>query len=563
MKRWIALAGIVLLGVTAVVVSERRKVEASASPAALLYLVADSEQELTRMPVRFTRMSDAEEIRIGDELAHFYSQSADEKKQPENVVVEKYLAQVGVPLAGRAHRILPYRFHFISSPYLINAFALPGGHIYVGGGLLALMDSEDELAAVLGHEIEHVDHYHCAERVQKEQALRRIPLGGLVAIPIEIFEAGYSKDQELEADREGTRLGVRAGYSANGAIRMFETFQRLFNEYQAPAKTPEQELSQVAQQALEGYFRSHPLPSERIAQVQKMIASEGWTPRAERDLAVAYIFWTARAQEALTANKYQQAEHFAMRSLKLKPDEEVALEILARARFAQADFAGAAAVYRKILDLSPSNQSLAQPYAIALAAAERKNAAAEFRRWLASVGSEKPSDSDVLLSGLTLLAGDPAPLRGLELRTKQSSDEERPVRLGALGWWYYQAGNYESAADLLGEAVQERPGDAKLWVERTWSLIELRRLSDAIQTANAFYDEATKSERLMAQAVAYWQAKQPAQAMGSFEIAAVGQPEWTNPRWVKALYSPLVAQSVQEMQAEQERRRQARLASKP
>ncbi len=562
MKRWIALAGIVLLGVAAVVVSERRKVEASASPAALLYLVADSEQELTRMPVRFTRMSDAEEIRIGDELAHFYSQSADEKKQPETVVIEKYLAQVGAPLASRAHRILPYKFHYLPGPYLINAFALPGGHIYVGGGLLALMDSEDELAAVLGHEIEHVDHYHCAERVQKEQALRRIPLGGLVAIPIEIFEAGYSKDQELEADREGTRLAVQAGYSANGAIRMFETFQRLFNEYQVRAKTPEQELSQVAQQALEGYFRSHPLPSERIAQVQTMIASEGWTPRAERDLAVAYIFWTARAQEALNANKYQQAEQFAMRSLKLKPDQQKALVILAQARFAQADFVGAAASYRKLLNGNPANDSLAQPYALALAAAERKSAAAEFRRWLDSVGSEKPSDSDVLLSGLTLLAGDPAPLHGLELRTKQSSDEERPVRLGALGWWYYQAGNYESAAELLGEAVQERPGDAKLWVERTWSLIELRRLSDAIQTANAFYDEATKSERLMAQAVAYWQAKQPVQAMSSFETAAAGQPEWTNPRWVKALYSPLVAQSVQEMQAEQERRRQARLASK-
>ena len=56
-----------MLGVAAIVVSERRKVDAPASPAALLYLVADTEQELTRMPVHFTRMSDAEEIRIGDD----------------------------------------------------------------------------------------------------------------------------------------------------------------------------------------------------------------------------------------------------------------------------------------------------------------------------------------------------------------------------------------------------------------------------------------------------------------------------------------------------------------
>ena len=190
----------------------------------------------------------------------------------------------------------PTGFITFPSPYLINAFALPGGHVYVGGGLMELMDSEDELAAVLGHEIEHIDHYHCAERVQREQALRKIPLGGLVALPIEVFEAGYSKDQELESDREGTRLAVEAGYSASGAIRMFETFGRLYEEYQAKAKTPQEELSRVAQQTLEGYFRSHPLPSERITQVRKLIASEGWTPRPERDLAVAYIFWTARAR---------------------------------------------------------------------------------------------------------------------------------------------------------------------------------------------------------------------------------------------------------------------------
>src|SRR5256884_9660442 len=93
------------------------------------------------------------------------------------------------------------------------------------------MDSEDQLAAVLGHEIEHIDHYHCAERVQQEHALRKIPLAELFVLPIEIFQAGYSKDQELEADREGTRLAVEAGYSANGAIRMFETFQRLYEEH--------------------------------------------------------------------------------------------------------------------------------------------------------------------------------------------------------------------------------------------------------------------------------------------------------------------------------------------
>jgi predicted Zn-dependent protease len=206
MKHWIALTGILLLGIAAVVVSERRKVDVPPGPAAMLYLVADTEQELTRMPVSFTRMPDEEEIRIGNNLAEAYKR--DDKPTAETAAVETYLQQVGSRLAAHAHRPLPYRFHYIPDKYFINAFALPGGHVYVGQGLLALMDSEDELAAVMGHEIEHIDHYHCAERVQREQALRKLPFGELAAIPMELFEAGYSKDQEMEADREGTRLAV-------------------------------------------------------------------------------------------------------------------------------------------------------------------------------------------------------------------------------------------------------------------------------------------------------------------------------------------------------------------
>ena len=222
MKRWIALAGIVALGLAAVVVSERRKVDVAASPEALLYLVADTEQELTRMPVRFTRMSDDEEIRIGNDLASSYKTAA--KSSEENAAVEGYLQEVGARLAPHAHRRLPYQFHYIPEKYFINAFALPGGQVYVGEGLLALMDSEDELAAVMGHEIEHIDHYHCAERAQQERAMHRIPLGELLAVPMEVFEAGYSKDQEMEADREGTRLAVEAGYSPMGRFGCLRRF---------------------------------------------------------------------------------------------------------------------------------------------------------------------------------------------------------------------------------------------------------------------------------------------------------------------------------------------------
>ena len=88
-----------------------------------------------------------------------------------------YVSRVGAKVAARAHRKLPYKFHYIPNMDFVNAFALPGGHVYIGAGLVALMDSEDELAAVLGHEIEHIDHYHCAERVQTEAAPPEDPPG--------------------------------------------------------------------------------------------------------------------------------------------------------------------------------------------------------------------------------------------------------------------------------------------------------------------------------------------------------------------------------------------------
>ena len=563
MKRWITFAGIVLLGVASVVVSERRKVDVPASPAALLYLVADTEQELTRMPVSFTRISDAEEIRVGNELARFYASGEERENTPEVAIVQHYLSRVGAQVARNAHRKLPYKFHYIPGLYFINAFALPGGHVYVGGGLLELMDSEDELAAVFGHEIEHIDHYHCAERVQREQALRRIPLGGLVALPIEVFEAGYSKDQELEADREGTRLAVEAGYSANGAIRMFETFGRLYEEYQTKAKTPQEELSRVAQQTLQGYFRSHPLPSERIAQVQKMIASEGWTARPERDLAVAYIFWTARARSALDARKYPQAEQLANQSLRLRPDQPKAFQVLALAQFAQANFPGAAESYRKILELDKtSHPEIIAAYAQALAAADRTSAITEFRQWAENIKGEKPREVDAAAAGLALLAGDSEPARKLEIELRQSGDGRVPAWIGELGWWNYLGGNYQRAVDLLSEAAQQRPSDAELGLQLAWALIEIRRYGDALQILqNSGYAPGIQPEKTMARAVTRWQAQEHDQALVDFNAALAGQPEWENSSWVKALYSPLVAQSIQEMQAERERRKQkARIA---
>jgi len=291
MKRIGAFIVVLLMGVSALYFTERRHDSTPVSANAVVAVAADAQRDLSRVPMRLMRLSDEEEIAVGNELAGQYS-IGDTNLSAEELALDNYVRHVGSAVASHAHRRLPYSFHLLPNRTMINAFSLPGGPVYIGEGLLDLMTSEDELASVLGHEVEHIDHYHCAERVQIEAKLRNLELGvlgALVQIPLSVWEAGYNKDEELEADREGMRLAVLGGYSPYGAVTLFKKLARLHDEYIIHAQSPEEELSQLAIQSLEGYFRSHPLPSERLAQANSLIAQEGWQDRkAQRPFRVEY-----------------------------------------------------------------------------------------------------------------------------------------------------------------------------------------------------------------------------------------------------------------------------------
>ena len=261
--------------------SQRRARSTQSSPNAVVDLLADAQRDLTRVPMHFTRISDDQEMSIGHELAARYSMQF-QTFTPEDEALEKYVRRVGGTVAAHAHRHLPFEFHLIPDHNLINAFSLPGGIVYVGEGMLDQMETEDELANILGHEIEHIDHYHCIERYQIEAKLKNLNLdvvGQLLQLPLAFWEAGYHKDEEFEADREGIRLAVEAGYSPYGAVTLFTRLAKLCNEYVIHAQTPEEELSELAIQSLAGYFRSHPLPSERLEQANQVIAEQHWEDR--------------------------------------------------------------------------------------------------------------------------------------------------------------------------------------------------------------------------------------------------------------------------------------------
>lgn len=289
MKRWIALLLILGSAGAALWLAETRKADAPVSPAALLNLFADWQRQASRVPMRVTRISDAEEIRIGNELARSYGGWFPQPATTQELAMEAYVREVGGRLAARAQRKLPWTFHYIPGEGFVNAFALPGGHVFIGQGLISLMDSEDQLAAVLGHEIEHIDHYHAVERLQIEAKMRQLNVGivgALASIPVAVFQAGYGKQQEFEADREGMRLAGRSGYAPQGAVRLFERMAKMHDEYVIKARTPQGEISRLALESLKGYFRSHPLPSERAAMLSKTIRDDGWPLKQERDLRV-------------------------------------------------------------------------------------------------------------------------------------------------------------------------------------------------------------------------------------------------------------------------------------
>jgi predicted Zn-dependent protease len=588
MKRWLSLGTVVALLVAALVLAQLRKPHAEVGPDAVLHFVGDTEQELSRLPMTATRLSDTEEIRIGNELAERYkymeglrsgTDDTDENKQ-----FRRYIEKVGSTISSHAQRKLPYKFHYIPESDMVNAFAIPGGHVYIGKGLLDLMDSEDELASVLGHEVEHIDRRHAVERLQIEARLRHLGLARLlVEIPLDIFQTGYSKEQELEADRDGTQLAVSSGYSATGTVRMFEAFERHFREVrEQQAKSPQEETARVVLATMGGYFKSHPSSQERVAQIQNLIAQEGWPAKSEKSFVLAYLLWTDRAQVALRQHKYKEASALASRALEEKPDVENALRIQGEAEFYQANFRRAADSCRELLRLQPNRLGYIQYYAFLLALTNRNSAAQEFSQQLRSTNnSYEVLDS---LAGLQMLAGNSAAADKVYADLKADPTGSRtPGRLAWVGWWFYVAGNSPQAFEMLESAAQQRPGNPVYLVNFAWTAIEERRYEQALTTlataerqlpalnSSLLYapprpltteESASANEIFMAQAVAHWLAQNKETAFSNYLQATGTEPAWTNPAWYTPQYSPTVSRTIGEMKAEADRRNKLQTSKK-
>ena len=173
-------------------------------------------------------------------------------------VSQQYLNLLGQSLASKGDAVYRWRFGAIESD-AINAFAMPGGYILVSTGLLKILESEDELAFVLAHEIAHVSRRHHYQIVLRqrlaEQASRELQsavvgddMAKLASASGQIYARGLDKGAEFEADRLGVEIMTRAGYDPIAALGVLERLLKF------KGSDPRAEL----------LFSTHPSPAERL-----------------------------------------------------------------------------------------------------------------------------------------------------------------------------------------------------------------------------------------------------------------------------------------------------------
>jgi predicted Zn-dependent protease len=207
-----------------------------------------------------------QEWQLGDQMAAQVAQQVHFVNDP---VANSYVRAVGerihaqTPLANR-----PFDFHIVDDPE-INAFSIPGGHVYINRGLIGAANKADELAGVLAHEESHIVARHVIKQAEQQQTIGAIGSillgqnpGMLQQLVAQVLAGGamarFSRADEKEADDLGVRFMAAAGYNPQGMVDMFQTLM-------AQDKSNPSRVSR--------FFLDHPLTQDRINDIQGRIGS--------------------------------------------------------------------------------------------------------------------------------------------------------------------------------------------------------------------------------------------------------------------------------------------------
>lgn len=212
----------------------------------------------------FNLISIEEEWQLGQQLSQDVARQVRFNNDP---VVNGYVQAMGQKIVAQSpapFNQLPWQFHVVEDS-AINAFAIPGGHIYVNTGLIANSDNAAELAGVMAHEISHVVARHSTEQISRQYGLS--VLAGLVLgqdpgvlsqIAAQIVAGGalarFSREAEREADELGIHAMYRAGYDPRGMASMFRALM---------------EHAQRSPGRVEQFFATHPTTEDRVRDAER------------------------------------------------------------------------------------------------------------------------------------------------------------------------------------------------------------------------------------------------------------------------------------------------------
>jgi predicted Zn-dependent protease len=212
-------------------------------------------------------LSTEEEIAIGLQSAPQMAEEYGGLYQDQRM--QSYVDMVGKKLVDNSMaRNTPYQydFHLLADPNTINAFALPGGQIFITYALFSKLENEDQLAGVLGHEIGHVLGRHSAERIANSEFWQTLSqgasvgadAGGLVAGIGQNVLLGNGRGDELESDDLGVRFMIKAGYEPREMIGVM----KILKNAAGPSRVPE-------------FQSTHPDPDNRIQHIEESIEKYG------------------------------------------------------------------------------------------------------------------------------------------------------------------------------------------------------------------------------------------------------------------------------------------------
>ena len=236
--------------------------------AIITYFSSTSENPLTGEKQRVA-MTPEQEIALGYQSApQMAAQMGGISRNAQAVALVQRVGEHLVRQSVAAKSPYKFSFHVLADPKTVNAFALPGGPVFITEGLLRLLKSEAELAGVLGHEIGHVIARHSSERLAKQQLTQGL-LGALVVgsgdfttaqigqVVGSMINMSYGREDEIESDGLGIRIMTEAGYDPRGMIRVMEVLAKA----SGGSRQPE-------------FMSTHPAPENRSERIREAIAKQ-------------------------------------------------------------------------------------------------------------------------------------------------------------------------------------------------------------------------------------------------------------------------------------------------